>query len=211
MKDLGVAKQIIRMRIITDKANSTLKISQTKYVKKILSKFSMDGATLGELLQTNQGSVTEDGLRESIHEQVPYASAIRSLTYAMVCPRLDIAYGVGVVSRYMSNLGKKALGGSQVDFLRYLRGTLDTSLCFTSVDFKLQGYVDTDLTSDVDSRKSTTGFIYTLGGNAVCWTSRLQKIVSLSTTEAEYVAVTEPRNEMVWLQGFLDELGKKNE
>jgi len=95
--------------------------------------------------------------------------------------------------------------------LRNLRGTLDTSLCFTSVDFKLQGYVDTDLASDVDSRKSTTGFIYTLGGNAVCWTSRLQKIVSLSTTEAEYVAVTEPRNEMVWLQGFLDELGKKNE
>ena len=71
--------------------------------------------------------------------------------------------------------------------------------------------MDADLAGDVDSRKSTTGFVYTLGGIAVCWTSRLQKIVALSTTEAEYVAVTEAGKEMVWLQGFLDELGKKNE
>ena len=71
--------------------------------------------------------------------------------------------------------------------------------------------MDADLAGDVDSRKSTTGFVYTLEGIAVCWTSRLQKIVALSTTEAEYVAVTEAGKEMVWLQGFLDELGKKNE
>jgi hypothetical protein len=63
--------------------------------------------------------------------------------------------------------------------------------------------VDADLTGDVDSRKSTTRFVYTLGGIAVCWASKLQKIMALSTTEA--------KKEMVWLQGFLDELGKKNE
>jgi len=85
------------------------------------------------------------------------------------------------------------------------------SLCFTGADLKLQGYVDADLAGDVDSRKSTTGFVYTLGGTAVCWASKLQKIVALSTTEAEYVAVTEAGKEMVWLKGFLDELGKKNE
>jgi hypothetical protein len=47
------------------------------------------------------------------------------------------------------------------------------SLCFTGADLKLQGYVDADLAGDVDSRKSITGFVYTLGGIAVCWTSRL--------------------------------------
>ena len=76
---------------------------------------------------------------------------------------------------------------------------------------KLQGYVDTDFDGDIDSRKSTTEFVFTLGGTAISWDSNLQKIVTLSTTEAEYVATTEDRNEMIWLHGFLDELGKKQE
>jgi hypothetical protein len=79
------------------------------------------------------------------------------------------------------------------------------------VDLKLQGYVVVDLTGDVNSRKSTTCFVHTLGGTTVCWTSKLQKIVTLSTTEDEYVVVIETGKEMVWLQGFLDELGKKDE
>jgi hypothetical protein len=71
------------------------------------------------------------------------------------------------------------------------------SLCFTRADLKLQDYVDADLAGNVDSRKSTTGFVYTLSGTAVCWASKLQKIVALSTTEAEYVTVTKAGKEMV--------------
>ena len=63
----------------------------------------------------------------------------------------------------------------------------------------LTGYVDADLAGNVDIRRSTTGYVYTLEGTAVSWGSQLQKIVSLSTTEAEYVAVTEASKEMVWL------------
>ena len=74
---------------------------------------------------------------------------------------------------------------------------------------KLQDYVDVDFTGDIDSRKSISEFVFTLGGTAISWVSNLQKIVTLSTTEAEYVAATETRKEMIWLHGFLDELGKK--
>ncbi len=74
---------------------------------------------------------------------------------------------------------------------------------------KLTGYVDSDLAGDVNTKKSTTGYVYTLGGTAVSWVLRLQKIVALSTTEAEYVAVTEAGKVMVWLQGFLEELGQR--
>ena len=95
--------------------------------------------------------------------------------------------------------------------LRYLRGSTDTCLCFTGASLKLQGYVDADLVSDIDSRKSTTKFVFTLGGTAISWASNLQKIVALSTIEAKYVAATEVRKEMIWLHSFLDELGKKKE
>ena len=76
---------------------------------------------------------------------------------------------------------------------------------------KLQGYVDADFAGDIDSRKSTTGFVFTLGGTAISWVSNLQKIVTLSITKAEYVAATEVGKEMIWLHGFLDELGKKQD
>ena len=93
--------------------------------------------------------------------------------------------------------------------LRYLRGSTDTCLCFTGASLKLQGYVDADFASDIDSRKSTIGFVFTRGGTAISWASNLQKIVTLSTTKTEYVAATKARKEMIWLHGFLDELGKK--
>ena len=76
---------------------------------------------------------------------------------------------------------------------------------------KLQGYVDADFVGDIDSRKSTTGFVFTLGGTTISWVSNLQKTITLSTTETKYVAIAEVGKEMIWLHGFLDELGKKQE
>jgi hypothetical protein len=68
-----------------------------------------------------------------------------------------------------------------------------------------------DMAGDKDSRRSTTGYVFTIGGTAVSWISKLQKVVALSTTEVEYVAATEASKEMIWLQRFMEELGKKQE
>ena len=119
--------------------------------------------------------------------KVPYTSTIGSLMYAMVCTRPDIVHAVRVVSRFMSRPGKQHWEAVKW-ILRYLKGSLDTSLCFTCASLKLQGYVDVDFASDIDSRKSAAEFVFTLGGIAIFWASNLQKIVTLSTTEVEYVA-----------------------
>ena len=91
--------------------------------------------------------------------KVPYASAIGSLMYAMVCTRSDIAHLVGVVSKFMSRPRKQHWKVVKW-ILRYLKGLSNTCLCFTGASLKLQGYVDADFTSDIDSRKSTTGFVF---------------------------------------------------
>ena len=70
-------------------------------------------------------------------------------------------------------------------------------------------FVDFDLAGDVDTRRSTIGYVFTIGGTAVSWISRLQKVKALSTTEVEYVAAIEASKEMIWLQCFLEDLGKK--
>ena len=66
------------------------------------------------------------------------------------------------------------------------------------------------MAGDKDSRRSTTGYVFTMGGTIVSWISKLQKVVALLTTEAEYVAATEAKD-VIWLQRFMEELGKKQE
>ncbi|KAL5781877.1 hypothetical protein ACOSP7_006906 [Xanthoceras sorbifolium] len=215
MKDLGAVKQILGMRIKRDTKSGTLLLSQAGYIKKVLSRFNMQDAKpvstpLGVHFRLSKEQSPKTEKERTYMAKVPYASAIGSLMYAMVCTRPDIAQAVGAVSRYMNNPGK--IHWEAVKWiLRYLRGTTNKTLCFKGGDTTLTGYVDADLAGNVDIRKSTTGYVYTLGGTAVSWVSQLQKIVALSTTEAEYVAVTEASKEMVWLQSFLEELGKKQE
>lgn len=143
-------------------------------------------------------------------KRVPYTSTIGSLMYVMVCIRPDITHVMRVVSRYMSNPGRQHWDATKW-ILRYLRGITDRTLCFKGASVKLKGFVDSDLGGDVDNMKSTTGYVYIFGGTTLSWASKFQKIIALSTIEAEYIVVIKASKEMIWLQSFLEELGKKHE
>ena len=111
MKDLGATKKILGMRIIRDKANGTLKLSQSVYVKKVLNRFNMNEAKLMSTPLDSHFKLSKEQSPKIEEERdhmskVPYASAIDSLMYVMVCTRPDIAHTVGVVSRFMSKPGK---------------------------------------------------------------------------------------------------------
>ena len=140
--------------------------------------------------------------------KVPYQSAVGSLMYAMVCTGPDISYAVGVVSRFMINPGETHWNAVKW-ILRYLKGTSRSCLCFGSGDPILQGYTDANYAGDADSRKSTSGYMMTYAGGAVSWQSRLQKCVSLSTTDVEYIAAVDAWKEVLWMKNFLQELGMK--
>ena len=80
------------------------------------------------------------------------------------------------------------------------------TLYFRNGDMKLKGFVDIDLVGDVDNKRDTIGYVYTLRGIVVSWVSQLQKVVALSTTKVEYIAIIEASKEMNWVQGFSKEL-----
>ena len=82
--------------------------------------------------------------------------------------------------------------------LRYIRGTSNVALCYRGSEFIVKGYVDSDFTGDLDKRKSTTGYVFTLAGAAISWVSKLQTVVILSTTEAEYIVATQACKEAVY-------------
>ena len=98
--------------------------------------------------------------------RIPYALAVGSLMYSMLCTRLDICYAIGIVSRYQSNPGMGHwIAGNHI--LKYLRRTRDYMLVYLGRDLNPIGYTDSDFQSDKDSRKSTSGSIFPLGGGVV--------------------------------------------
>ncbi|XP_072090472.1 secreted RxLR effector protein 161-like [Arachis hypogaea] len=101
-------------------------------------------------------------------ENVPYASVVGSLMYAMVCTRPDISQAVSVVSRFMANPGK-AHWKAVKWILRYLKGTIDTGLCFSGKSCQISGFVDFDYAGDLDRRRFTTGYVYKIQGAPVSW------------------------------------------
>jgi hypothetical protein len=135
---------------------------------------------------------------------VPYASAVGSLMYAMVCTRPNITHVVGVLSRYMSKSGKEHWAKIKRVF-KYFRGTTSYGLCYQGrpgldkvVD--IHGFVNADWARDMDRRRSTSGYVFNLFGGAIIWMSKRQVVVALSTTKAEYMVATHARKESIWLQ-----------
>ncbi|KAL0560279.1 hypothetical protein IC582_000679 [Cucumis melo] len=171
MKDLGEAQFVLGIQIFRDRKNKTLALSQASYIDKIVVKYSMQNSKRGLLpfrhgvtLSKEQCPKTPQDVEEMRH--IPYASAVGSLMYAMLCTRPDICYAVGIVSRYQSNPGL-AHWIAVKTILKYLRRTRDYMPVYGSKDLILTGYTDSDFQTDRDFRKSTSGSVFTLSGGAV--------------------------------------------
>ena len=199
------------MQITRDRKSKKLWLSQEKYIEKVLQRFHIDKAKvvstpLATHFKLSTRLVSSSDNEKEDMQRVPYASAVGSLMYAMVCTRPDIAHAVGTVSRFLSNPGKEHWNAVKW-IMRYLRGTSSLKLCFGIGEPVLCGYTDSDMAGDIDTRKFTSGYLITFAGGAVAWQSRLQKCVALSTTEAEFIAGTEACKELLWMKNFMGELG----
>lgn len=90
---------------------------------------------------------------------------------------------------------------------KYIQGGLKLNLTFTKEkEFRIRGYCDSDYAADLDKRRSIASYVFTIGGNTVRWRSTLQQVVALSTTEAEYISLSEAIREGIWLKGICEEL-----
>ncbi|XP_031272563.1 secreted RxLR effector protein 161-like [Pistacia vera] len=154
----------------------------------MLKWFGMQDSKKGILLCSHRIHLSKD-MSPKINQEceqmrgIPYASIISSLMYAMLCTRPVISYVVSVISRYQSDLGEKHWSTVKT-ILKSLRRTKDLVLSYGGSELKIDGYSDSDFQSDVDDRKSTSGFIFICNGGVVCWKSSKQLTTADSTTEA---------------------------
>ena len=199
MKDLGEASYVLGIRIHRDRSRKLLGLSQSLYIDTVMKRFSMEESKKGFLPMSHGVRLSKlmcHATQVEIEEmnRTPYASAIGSIMYGMLCTRPDIAYAVSVTSRYQSNPGP-AHWKAVKDILKYLRRTRDLFLVYGSTELKLEGFTDSSFQSDVDDSKSNSGYIFMLNGGAVSWKSSKQGSTADSTTEAEYIAASDAAKE----------------
>ncbi|GJS47219.1 retrovirus-related pol polyprotein from transposon TNT 1-94 [Tanacetum coccineum] len=214
INDLGEANKILGIEIIRDRSRKILKVSQSGYVSKILNNFRVNNGKSFKIPLDGHFklSLKDCPVRDcdvEMMSKASYSNVIGSLMYLMVCTRPDITYAVSVVIRYLANLVKNYWEAVKW-ILKYLRGTANVGLVYRTNrgnHMDVTGFVDSDYAKDPDKGRSINGYAFLVHGCVISWKEMLQHVVSLSTTEAEYVALTEVVKEVFWLRGFLEELG----
>ena len=209
LKDFGEMTKYLGLAIGFDNDHHVFSISQGHYARKILNEFDcMNIYTAPTPMCDGEKWDAEDTdlLNDFQHER--YRSAIGMLLYLMHGSRPDLCYPVIKLSQYSSRPRKVHWDGIKRIF-RYLRGTLDRAIHLGQVNAtdvngnNLIGYFDS-AHADTLSKRSTCGYLFTLYGGIISWSTKVQRTIALSSTEAEYMAGTEATREAVWLKGLLD-------
>ena len=212
MKDLGEAAYILGIKIYRDRSRKLLGLSQSTYIDKVLKRFKMEDSKKGNLpmshgviLSKTQCPSSQEELE--VMKRVPYASAVGSIMYAMLCTRPDVSCALSLTSRYQGNPGQ-AHWVAVKNILKYLRRTKEMFLIFGGEEeLKVKGYSDASFQTDRDDCRSQSGFVFLLNGGAITWRSSKQDTVADSTTESEYIAASEAAKEAVWIRKFIRDLG----
>ena len=212
MEDFGEASVVLKIRIRRDKERGILTLDQSKYAASVLQRFGMQDCK-GVSIPLSHGTYFSVGQSPDGDEEkeqmsaIPYRQAVGSLMYLMVSTRPDIAAAVQVLSRFGSNPGPAHWSGVK-RVLQYVQRTINFGLVFKrGQGVTLSGFCDADFSSCLDTSRSTGGYVFSLGGAAVSWSSKRQPVVAQSTCEAEYMAMNQAARDAVWGSHFLQELG----
>ena len=201
MKDLGEAAFILGIKIYRDRSRKLLGLSQRTYIDKVLKRFSMEQSKRGLVPMVRGTSLSKDMCPKTKEERdnmsrIPFASAVGSIMYAMICTRPDVSYALSMCSRYQADPGEGHWIAVK-NILKYLKRTKDAFLIYGGGELEVSGYTDASFQTDKDDFKSQSGYIFCLNNRAVSWKSSKKDTVADSTTEAEYIAASEAAKEAV--------------
>lgn len=210
MSDLGLLTYYLGIEV--SQSSSGIFLCQSAYAQKLLERCGMKSCNASLAPMESRLKLSKQSTEEAVNA-TEYRSVIGALRY-LLHTRPDLAYSVGYLSRFMEEPHVDHLLAVK-RVLRYVAGTVGHGVHYTRHEEgkpKLVGYSDADMAGDIDTRKSTSGVIFFLGGNAITWQSAKQRVVALSSCEAEYIAAASAACQGVWLARLLtDMLGEESE
>ena len=209
VSDLGEIKWLLGHEVKYNKTARTLSISQRMYIDSLVERFELSNANSismpmepGTILSTDQSPSTPRLVAEM--QNIPYKEIVGSFAWAALGSRPDISFPTSVLSQFLQNLGRTHWEAAK-RVIRYLKRTREYVLQLTDPKEGITAYVDADWGSQPHCH-SISGHIVSLGGMPIAWGSRKQNIVALSSTEAEYVAMTNALKDIMWLFNLLSEI-----
>lgn len=197
------------VHITRDRPNRTISLDQSHYIDGMLERFGMSDCN-GVKTPLPQNIRLFTPAAEDAHEIEQYRAAVGMLNYLSVQTRPDIAYAVNFLAQFNSRHNETHWSAVK-HLLRYVKRTSSTSLTLglrKPQDAIVEGYADADYAGDINTRRSTTGFVFFVHGSLVSWKSRRQQSVTLSTTEAEYLAIGDCAKHGLWLCRLLKHLSQ---
>jgi hypothetical protein len=202
MSDLGVLSFYLGIEVRQGEKGITL--CQSSYAQSVVDKAGLEGCNPCATPMEPKLKLSRESSALPIDGTL-YRSLVGSLQY-LVNTRPDISYSTGYVSHFMEKPTHEHLGAVK-RIIRYIAGTIRYGVQYgREEEWKLIGFSDSDLSGDVDTKKSTSGIIFFLGYSLVSWKSQKQKVVALSSCEAEYIVVATAACQGIWLARLLGDL-----
>jgi hypothetical protein len=186
MKDLGRMRYFLGIEVKQD--DNGISIHQMKYALEILRRFGMNecNSVCNPIVPGCRLKKDEEG---KASDATTYKQMVGCLMY-LLATRPDMAFSVCLVARYMERPTEIHVAAVK-RILRYLKGTTSNGLWYErGKGHELTGWSDSDYAGYIDDRRSTSGYAFMIGTNVVSWSSKKQPIVTLSTTEAEFIAAS---------------------
>jgi hypothetical protein len=217
MSDLGTLRSCLGIEIDRDAAKRTVFLSQKRYINEILSQYGMQNSrpvptpACPDIKLSKAMCPSSEADRNAVsllQANIDYRGAVGSLIW-LQHTRPDIVYAVGEVARYVQDPGQQHFVALKRIF-RYLRGTIDYGLLYKhdgAGKTCLVGYSDSDWAGDLDTRTSTSGYLFLLNSCPISYRAKKQTSIALSSCEAETIAASLAGQELLWLRTVLQELG----
>lgn len=201
IKDLGPISYCLGMKVERNRSKHELKVSQELYINKVLQRFQMTDCNIASTPLEQNLKFSNEGK----FYDCPYQQLIGSIMYLAVCSRPDIAFAVSFLSQFnICHSKEQWLAAKRV--LKYLKGTKNVGIMFKKSNSPVTGFVDSDWANDISDRKSYYGFIFLLANGPISWECQKQKTLALSSTEAEYIGISEATKESMYLKYLCSEI-----
>jgi hypothetical protein len=211
IKDLGYIEHCLGLHITYDRVHRIMQVTQSHYIDQLLVRFNMENvapiSTPAEkyISKLDFEWHAQQGLDmgETAPVTFPFRELVGCLLYVAISTRPDIANAVRELSKYCNHPTELHVAIAK-RVLRYLKSTRDLSLTYTgNTDRTLTGYVDAAYADNVDTARSTTGYLFMLCGGAIDWKSTCQHTVARSSCEAEYMALSDATTEALYLRNIM--------
>ena len=205
LRDLGELQFCLGFKFKRKRNECSSMLSQEKYTLDTIDEFKMNDC---KSCKTPSVSGFKLVKCENSLLNFPYRQLIGKLIYLSILTRPDISYAVNVSSRFLDSYDESHwLFAKRI--LRYLKGSSEMGICYSSCDEPnvIHGYCDSNFALDEDDRRSTTGYIFIMNNGVISWRSVKQNTVALSSTEAEYMALSNAAQEALFLRHLCEELG----